>query len=392
MNERPVYILPCIVLAQLFGTSTWFAGNAILPVLQSAWELPDSAVAPLTNSVQFGFITGALIFSILALADRISPRILFFLCASGTAVFNLAIVLLASDFHQVITLRFLGGFFLAGVYPVGMKIATGWFPEGLGKALGFLIGALALGTSSGHLFSAIVTDQWQLVINLSSGCAVLGGLIVLLWVPDGPALHKGAALKFTDLIVAAKHKPLQASAGGYFGHMWELYAVYALVPYWFIAWGQAHGVELNIAFLAFSVIAIGGLGCVVGGYASLRFGSRRVAAFMLTISGLCCVLSPLAFQLSFLPMLFFWWVWGISVVADSPQFSSLSAQTAPKEAIGSALTIINAIGFSITIIAVQVTASLLETMPIEWIMLLLAPGPVLGLLSLQRLKKINPAL
>ncbi|WP_299178973.1 MFS transporter [uncultured Neptuniibacter sp.] len=392
MISRPLYILPCIVLAQLLGSSTWFAGNAILPILQQQWGLPDSAVAPLTNSVQFGFIVGALLFSVLALADRLSPRILFFICACGTAVFNLLIAFWADDLNQVLLLRFMGGMMLAGVYPVGMKIATGWYPEGLGVALGYLVGALSVGTSSAHFFSSFSFESWEPVIYLSSGCAILGGIIILLFVPDGPALHKGGALKLTDLWQAVRSKSLQASAGGYFGHMWELYAVWALLPYWLKAWEELSGSDINIPFWSFYIIAIGGLGCVAGGYASRFVGSRRVALWMLVISGSCCLLSPMIIDLSFELMLLFWSIWGIAVVTDSPQFSALSAQTAPKKVVGSALTMINAIGFTITIIAVQITAMLLEHLPVEWIMVLLFPGPVLGAISLIRLKRLVPAL
>ncbi|MGH1461763.1 MAG: MFS transporter [Neptuniibacter sp.] len=389
MNQRPYYILPAIVAAQLLGTSTWFAGNAILPILQNDWGLPDSSVGLLTNSVQLGFIAGALLFALLALADRISPRILFFICASGSAVFNLLIALWAENLNQVLVLRFLGGMMLAGVYPVGMKISTGWYPEGLGKALGFLVGALAIGTSSAHFFSSLPFSSWQPVIYAVSFAAFCGGLLILIYVPDGPALHKGKALKFKDLIVAMKHKPLRASAGGYFGHMWELYAVWALVPYWLTAWARAHGTELGISFWSFYIIAVGGLGCIAGGYWSDKVGSRFVAQTMLIISGCCCLLSPIAIELPFMLMLMFWTVWGFSVVADSPQFSTLSAQTAPKEVVGSALTMINAVGFSITIVAVQISAMLLSVIPVEWIMMMFAPGPVLGVLSLRWLKRLE---
>lgn len=389
MLSRPYYILPAIVLAQLLGSSTWFAGNAILPVLQSEWGLPDSAVGGLTNSVQLGFITGALLFALLALADRISPRILFFICATGSAVFNLLIAIWAENLSQVLVLRFLGGVMLAGVYPVGMKIATGWYPEGLGRALGFLVGALAIGTSSSHFFSSLPFESWQPVIYAVSIAAVTGGLLVLFLVPDGPALHKGKALKLKDLLVAMKHKPLRASAGGYFGHMWELYAVWALVPYWLLAWQETHQQTISTSFWAFYIIAIGGLGCMMGGYWSERAGSRLVAQTMLIISGTCCLLSPLAMQFNFAFMLVFWSIWGISVVADSPQFSALSAQTSPKEVVGSALTMINAIGFSITIVAVQISAMLLSIMSVEWIMLMFTPGPILGVFSLLWLKRLQ---
>ena len=392
MQSRPFYILPAIVVAQLLGSSTWFAGNAILPVLQIQWGLPDTAVAELTNSVQLGFIVGALLFSFLALADRVSPRLLFFFCALGSAFFNLQIALWAESLTQVLCLRFLGGVMLAGVYPIGMKIATGWYPEGLGLALGYLVGALALGTSSGHFFASLEFSDWQSVIYLTSGCAVLGGILVVLFVPDGPALHKGGALRFKDLWVAMKHKPLRASAGGYFGHMWELYAVLALAPYWFIAWQESHAIALNIPFWSFYIIAVGGIGCIVGGYASLRVGSWKVARFMLTCSGVCCLLSPFIMDFPFEIVVIFWTVWGITVVADSPQFSALSARTAPKEVVGSALTMINAIGFTITIIATQITAMLLDLYAVEWIMLFLAPGPILGLISLARLKRLQPSL
>jgi len=389
MIQRPAYILPAIVVAQFLGTSTWFAGNAILPVLQQDWDLPASAVGGLTNSVQLGFIVGALVFALLALADRLSPSKLFFICASGSAVFNLLIALWAENLNHVLLLRFLGGVMLAGVYPVGMKIATGWYPEGLGRALGFLVGALAIGTSSAHFFSSLSFQTWQPVIYAVSVASLAGGLLVLLLVPDGPALHKGKALKFKDLMVAMRHKPLRASAGGYFGHMWELYAVWALIPYWLSVWSLRQGVELNISFWSFYIIAIGGAGCILGGYWSSRIGSRSVAQVMLVISGCCCLLSPLAIDFPFELMLLFWTVWGFSVVADSPQFSALSAQTAPKEVVGAALTMINAIGFTITIIAIQISAMLLDMVAVEWIMLMFAPGPVLGVLSLRWLKRLQ---
>lgn len=389
MTHRPLHILPAIVIAQFLGTSTWFAGNAILPILQQDWGLADSAVGSLTNSVQLGFIIGALVFSLLALADRISPRILFFICASGSALFNLMIALWAENIDQVLILRFLGGVMLAGVYPVGMKIATGWYPEGLGRALGFLVGALAIGTSSAHFFSSFSFQTWQSVIYAVSIAAFVGGLLILLFVPDGPALHKGKALKFKDLLVAMRHKPLRASAGGYFGHMWELYAVWALAPYWLSAWSRSQGIELNVSFWSFYIIAIGGLGCILGGYWSAKIGSRMVAQVMLIISGGCCLLSPFAIEFTFGFMLLFWSIWGFTVVADSPQFSALSAQTAPKEVVGAALTMINAIGFTITIIAIQISSMLLSEIPVEWIMLMFAPGPVLGVMSLRWLKRLQ---
>ena len=389
MGVTPARILPSIILAQFMGTSTWFAGNAILPVLQQQWGLPDQAVAPLTNSVQFGFICGALLFAVLALTDRFSPRILFFLCAVSAAVCNLLIAVWASTLDQVLLLRFLGGMMLAGVYPVGMKIATGWYPQGLGRALGYLVGALALGTASPHFFSSFSVDNWRPVIYIVSAAYLCGGLLIFFSVPDGPHLHQGKALSFRDLWVAMRHKPLQASAGGYFGHMWELYAVWALLPYWLRQWKENTATDINISFWSFCIIAAGAVGCVVGGKLSERQGSRRVALYMLFTSGCCCLISPWVMQAPFMVVILFWLVWGFSIVADSPQFSALSAQTAPPQVVGSALTMINAIGFTITMVAVQLAAMLLNWISVEWIMLILLPGPILGVMSLRWLARLQ---
>lgn len=387
-SSRPAHILPFIIVAQFFGTISWLAGNAILPALQQQWALTDNAVASLTNSVQLGFIGGALLFALLALADRISPRLLFFSCASLSALSSLAIACWASTLDQLLMLRFISGLMLAGIYPIGMKIATGWYPQGLGRALGYLVGALVLGTASPHLMADWIGNDWQTVMLFVAAASFLAGLLILLGVPDGPALFKGAPLQWHGLLQALRHPPLRAAAGGYFGHMWELYAVWALAPFWLQAWGRLHQQPINSALWTFLIIAMGALGCVVGGRASIRWGSRPVAQMMLVISGFCCLLSPLMMQLPALLMLPFWLVWGFAVVGDSPQLSALSAQNAPPAVVGSALTLINCLGYTLTVISVQLAGSLLEQMPVEWLFWLLLPGPVLGVLSLRKLAKV----
>lgn len=384
---RPRHILPIIILAQFLGTSTWFAGNAILPELQSEWQLSDYALAPLTNSVQWGFISGALLFAFLALSDRISPRILFFICATSCGVSSLIISNWADTLDQVLWLRFFSGMMLAGIYPVGMKIATGWYPQGLGRALGYLIGALVLGTATPHLLTSLPNTSWREVIALVGFAAITGGVLILGFVPDGPNLIKGAPVNLRALIEIVRCRPLRAAVGGYLGHCWELYAVWALAPIWLTAWSQTHDHSLNSAFWTSIIIATGAFGCVVAGIWSRTFGSLAVAEKMLIVSGICCLVSPLIILAPLWVVLPFWFIWGFSVVADSAQFSTLSAQTAPSNVLGSALTLINALGYMTTALAVELIALLLGTIPVGWLAWCLLPGPILGIWSLRGLKQ-----
>ena len=391
MNEfsRPRHILPLIILSQFLGTSTWFAGNAILPALQQQWSISEQALAPLTNSVQWGFITGALLFAALAMADRISPRILFSLCSTLGGLSSLLIAALAQNLEQVLWLRFFSGMMLAGVYPVGMKIAASWYPRGLGRALGYFIGALVLGTATPHLLSSLPDLSWRQVMAMIGSAALLAGLLVLIWVPDGPTVFKGAPLKLRALAEIVRCRPLRAAVGGYLGHCWELYAVWAIAPIWFMAWNRLHEAALNPAFWTSVTIATGAVGCVIAGGWSRRFGSRAVAEKMLLISGGCCLFSPLMMLAPVWLMLPFWLVWGFSVVADSAQFSALSARTAPPEVVGSVLTLSNALGFAVTALAVELIAALIGEVPVGWLPWCLIPGPLLGIWSLRGLKGIE---
>ncbi len=384
---RPQRILPLLVLAQFLGTVNWLAGNAIMPALQVEWGLPVSAVASLTNSVQLGFILGCLVFALIALADRVSPRLLFVTCAWGSAVLSYCLAFYADSLDALLALRFISGVLLAGIYPVGMKLAASWYPQGLGRALGYLVGALVLGSAAPHLISGVLGDNWQQVILASGAASVLSGLLILAGVPDGPALYRGKPLRWHALVLALRHKPWRLAVGGYFGHMWELYAVWAFTPIWLLAWGQEQQTELNTGLLSFLILGAGCLGCIAGGNLSIRLGSGPVAKVMLTLSGLCCLLSPLAFYMPFWLVLLFWFIWGITVSADSPQLSSLSAQHAPTEVVGSALTLMNCLGFTISVISVALLSFMLQWIPVHWLSWLLLPGPLLGLFSLVCLER-----
>jgi MFS family permease len=368
-----------IVLSQFAGGSLWFAGNAVIGDLQFALGLPDAALGWITSAVQLGFIAGTLAFAFFAVSDLASPRLVFLLCALAGAAANAASYALAQGLASLLVLRFATGFFLAGIYPVGMKIAAGWYRDDLGKALGFLVGALVLGTAFPHLLKGLGTalPAQQVMLGVSA-LALAGGAAMFALVPDGPYLSRGARFDPRALASVFAAARFRASAFGYFGHMWELYAFWAFLPL-VIA---AHAAGREASLWTFAVIGAGAIGCVAGGLASLRAGSARVAFAQLSASGICCLLSPLLFHAPTPVFLAFLLFWGVVVAGDSPQFSALNAAYAPRELVGSALTIANCVGFAITIGSIELLNAAAGPLGAPWLFVLLAPGPLLGLLSL----------
>lgn len=354
--------------------------------LQVAWGLADQSIGYITSAVQLGFISGTLVFAFLAIADRYSPQRVFLLCSFLGAGSTVLVLVAPQHLVSLLILRFLTGFFLAGIYPVGMKIAAAWYERGLGRALGYLVGALVLGTAFPHLLRGIGADlPWQLVLVSVSVLAVAGGILMWRLVPEGPHLPKGSAFNPRALWIIFRSRDFRASAFGYFGHMWELYTLWAFIPVWLAAYATYHDVALDPSILSFVIVAAGFLGCAGGGLLSEKWGSARVAALQLSISGICCVLSALFFYTHLFVFIGFLILWGVTVIGDSPQFSTLNAGNAPREYVGSALTIANAIGFLITIPSIQLVNTLVRVLPPEFIFWILIPGPVLGLLALKPL-------
>ena len=383
MKERSWWILPVIIVSQFTGTSLWFASNAVMGDLRQAWGLGDAALSYMTSSVQLGFIVGTLIFAFFTISDRFSPRIVFFICSLLGSLSNLGIYLAADGLISLLVFRFITGFFLAGIYPVGMKIAAGWYRQGLGRALGYLVGALVVGTAFPHLLKSTgQTVPWDSVILAISGISLVGGMLMLLLVPDGPCLAKGARFNPRAFVIIFRSKDLRSVSFGYFGHMWELYTLWAFLPVLIGAYAPASGESLNVSFWTFCVIAVGCLGCVVGGHLSLKLGSPSVAFFQLLGSGICCLLSPIVLHAPVEIFIGFLGLWGIMVVGDSPQFSALTAHTAPGELVGSALTIVTSVGFFITILSIQFTNFLITFLGPEYVFLFLVPGPMFGLANL----------
>lgn len=376
-----------IVISQFCCTSLWFAGNAVLNELVINFELPSTALGHLTSAVQFGFITGTLVFALLTIADRYSPSKVFLTCALIGAFLNLGILLPNNNLWSLLAVRFGTGFFLAGIYPVGMKIAADHFERGLGKSLGFLVGALVLGTAFPHFLKSFMSlTEWKSVIIGTTILAAIGGLLMALFVPNGPFRKAGERLDISAFFRVFKNVNFRTAAFGYFGHMWELYTFWAFVPFILMAYNTAHAdVALNIPLMSFLIIGIGGPACVLGGYVAEKYGTKKVATLALALSCICCVISPLILSVnSSIIFIVFLLFWGTAVIADSPLFSTLVAQNANAYIKGTALTIVNCIGFAITIVSIQLVSLLQHLVEIKYLFLVLAIGPVLGLMALSK--------
>jgi predicted MFS family arabinose efflux permease len=377
--------LALIVLAQFLGTSSWFSGNSAAGDLARLWDLSEVGRGLLLTSVQVGFIVGTLAIALSGLADAF-PSSRIFTVSAVSAAANAGFALLSHDLASAAAFRFATGLALAGVYPLGMKLVVCWAPQWKGPALGWLVGALTVGTASPHLIRALGENwPWQTVVLASSGLTVAAGAIIA-WLGDGPNPPLPAPAKWGGVLSVFRIREFRSSALGYFGHMWELYAFWFLAPRLVetaIGGGTGAG-----AIWSFAVIGIGGIGCVLGGMISQRRGSHWVAAVALAVSGICCLAFPFLINLPAGTKFAILLVWGLSVVADSPQFSAISARACPTEQVGAALAVQNGIGFAITVVAIQFATWQWPDLR-EKTIWLLAPGPILGLIGMMPLFRPN---
>lgn len=384
---KPIFF---IILAELFGTSLWFSANSISGNLINEWGLVQADIGFLTNSVQSGFIVGTLIISFSGWADRYPASRIFTLCCCIGSLFNAFFALLSVGLISAAAFRFVVGLSLAGIYPLGMKLIVGWDPKNAGKSLGLLVGMLTLGTALPHGIRVIGgAYQWQWII-LASSFLVLIGAVIVYFLGDGPhlKLNQGKAKQsFGNVYRAFKVPEFRASALGYFGHMWELYSFWTLVPLLLASIWTIDTVSAStLSTWSFAIIAIGALGCIYGGVLSHKIGSAKVAWYALICSGLMCLIYPFTDALSPIIRLGLLLVWGISVVADSPQFSAMSAKACPQELVGTALAIQNSLGFLLTIFSIAIVTAQFGDIgsKVAWILL---PGPIIGLFFMRPLLK-----
>lgn len=385
------WILPTIVFSQFCCTSLWFAGNSIINDFIHFFNLSSSALGHLTSAVQFGFIIGTFLFALLTLSDKYPASRLFFISAICGGLINFCMLFKFNTFYTLLTLRFLTGFSLAGIYPIGMKIASDYFEKGLGKSLSLLVGALVLGTALPHLLKSFEASlDWKYVIITTSLLAFAGGFLILIVVPKGPYQKLAVNFDSSKIFKVFKNAEFRTAAIGYFGHMWELYAFWTFVPVMLFFYSELHSINYNISLLSFFIIGIGGLSCALGGIMSEHFGVKLTAKWSLTLSGLCCLTSPLIFMIPnttvFVGFLLFW---GMVVISDSPLFSTLIAQNVDRSSKGTGLTIVNSIGFSITILSIQMLNYLVTNYNSIYIYSILALGPIIGVKALQLSKNYS---
>jgi MFS family permease len=397
MSARPARkwsMLAIVGVAELFAMTLWFSATAVGPELAAAWGLGPVEEAWLTNAVQLGFVVGALFSAAVTLADLVRPRYLFagsaFLGAGSTLVLALSV----SSAIPAVALRFLTGMALAGVYPTGMKMLAGWWQAGRGMAIGVLVGALTVGSAAPHLLRVLggVGDPSAVILG-TAGLAVAGGLLVLAH-REGPHQAPPATFDPTALGRIVRNRPLMLANGGYFGHMWELYAVWTWIPAYLAASFAASGVDgaTQLAGLvAFGTIAVGGLGAWLAGSAADRWGRTTVTSASLVTSGAASVAAGLVFATGPAVVVPFVLVWGIVIVADSAQFSAAVSELAEPSYVGTALTLQTAVGFLLTIGSIQLVATIQPIVGWRWPFLPLAIGPAVGTISMGVLRRSDAA-
>ncbi|MDH6226473.1 MFS transporter [Streptomyces sp. MJP52] len=374
-----------IAAVQVLGLAVWFSMSAVVPGLRDDWGLTAGGAVWLTASVQFGFVAGAVISTVLNLPDRVPPQRLLAAGAAAAAVCTVVLALLADRPAVAVPLRFLTGTSLAAVYPTGMKLMASWAGSaGRGRTMGVLIAALTLGSTLPHLIAGLGSLPWRGVLLTAAAAGFAGSVIALVLVRPGPHAASAAPARNPRyaLTMFTERRPRLANLG-YFGHMWELYALWTWIPAFLLASPAARDLPGSVAITVFLSMGIGGvIGCLLGGWGADRFGRSPAAVTALLLSGLCCLLSPFLFHAPPAVLFLFCTLWGAAVIADSGVFSTSLSEVADHRYVGTALTGQTAIGFALTVVTIQFTPLLAEAVGWRHAFLLLAPGPLAGALAM----------
>jgi MFS family permease len=380
-------MLTAVSAAQFLGMTLWFSATAVTPALVAVFGMSSREATWLTMAVQAGFVAGTLVSALVNIADLVNARQLVCYGAIAGAIFN-AFVLVAPNAVAVIGLRFLTGVALACVYPPAMKIAAGWFKDDRGFALGLLIGALTLGKAFPHLLTSIFGAEWQVPMLLVSALSVFGGGIVMAAVRDGPYVTATAPFDPHAVRRILATRGARLATLGYLGHMWELYAMWTWVGVFAAAsFAKAGHADATAAgeLAAFLAIGSGAAGCALAGYVADSVGKARVAIWSMAASATCAAATMLVFGGPPWVVYLLVMIWGFAVVADSAQFSALVSEYAPRDHVGTALTLQTSLGFLLTMVTIDLLPRLAATAGWQWAALLLVPGPVLGVAAMRRL-------
>ena len=384
--------LVILSLAELGALSLWFSASAVLPALTREWHLGDAGRAGLTLAVQLGFILGTLVSAIGNLPDVWSPRRFMAVSAAVGALANAALALWVDTLTPALALRFVTGAAMAGAYPPAMKIMATWFREGRGLAIGVIVGALTVGSATPHLIQGVSAVHWRVTLLIASGLALLAAVLVMALVREGPFRFPSARFDPGMALAVFRERGARLACFGYFGHMWELYAMWAWIGV-FLAESFAHAgaSTLNPAVATFAVIAIGSLGCYAAGAAADRWGRTTLTMAAMAVSGACALVIGLTFGGSPALTLAIALVWGISVIADSAQFSTAVTELSPPAYVGTALTTQTCVGFSITLLSIWLIPLMVRVVSWQWAFATLAIGPALGVLAMGRLRSLPEA-
>ncbi len=388
--------LAYLSVAELLALSLWFSATAVLPALANEWQLSDNGRAGLTIAVQLGFIIGTFLSALGNLPDIYSPRILMALSAAIGAVANGALALWVNDLTTALALRVITGICMAGAYPPAMKIMATWFRDGRGVAMGILIGALTVGSATPYLIRGATDLPWRHTLLAASLLAFLGCAFVLFLVRDGP--YRFPAARFDIRMAGAifRERGLRLTCFGYFGHMWELYPMWAWIGVFLADSIQSRGVDayfgMHPSMATFLVIATGGIGCYIGGVVSDRWGRTTLTMAAMALSGVCALVIGLTFGGSPGLTLAVAVLWGITIIADSAQFSTAVTELSQPAYVGTALTFQTCVGFALTMVSIWIIPVAVSWVGWRWAFAVLAVGPFLGVGAMGRLRALPDAL